>query len=760
MNTEILVYKDFTLGYKCDPGILKDNELNKIINMIPSENGGFTTRNGTQKVNESSFNSEVTDCFPWVVSGSTRKIIIKDKKLCWLKDDGSLVEKQTLHDSIVGFLQHQKKLYIGDGTEIYVWGDFDFAQSQGTVGVDDNDIVKAKDGHFYRAKSSHGSTNLETEDFTDTSDWEDVTDIKDVISDVVRPIKPYESSVAEVVELTITKGVKQAGSIKIKLDDKETSVRVNGIREELEFSFSSSVNSTGSISLVIDDSVYNIQVFNGESSSQLAERISGYPFEGYKTAYSSSKVTFIANECGKKGVHSFDDGHTGIKCSITKVNTGSADSAKEVAEKIENKSFEGWKVSRSKEKLTFTAKTKEMKENMVFDSNETGVVGAVNVVKEGKDNDCDLVNIKKCKMFVKSPENFRIFASGNPDDRTAVYFSEPNSFEHFKKTNIVYPIANEKEVRGMRVFLDHVMVSYDNNWYHWKGLDPKEDAIWKPLPIPYGAINNDCICGTPLSMSWFSERGFFVMDIGLLYEDALVINNNKLLNNLSENRFSSLVKSIKKPNMAKMTYFDDKIMLAYCDDESLDYNNKVLVYNWNTKGVCIFDGWRVNQWMIADNDELLFASENYLLKTGRGYTDIDVDSGEEKAIVIDVETKNYNLGNDFGNKFVHDVFLDSKQHNKLESTINVSVIIDYKRIRFTDVSLVDSLIWGRRWGLKWGFIDNIVKKMQVNKAGMSCRVKIHDDTLDNPVTIYGIGFHTRQLPPHVNTTMDERRLFE
>lgn len=767
MSRQLIAMKDFTKGYNdtADPDMLEDNELLKATNIDLSEKGGWSSRPGTVKFSVENFSGEVSDGFEWIVNNESRKLIVANKSLYWITDTTSTekIHLYSLHSDKVGWLAINKKLYIGDGSEIYVWGDYDYDEIEGTVDVVTFDIVKTSEGYFYQFKGMIDTVDLTTVDYS-TSDWQNVTDVQGVISSVVRPIKAYDPSVKEVVKMQITNPVKQAGDIKIILDGTEYLITVTGAKEKLTYSLSGTATA-GAISIVLNDNVYNLQVFADESATTVAGRIASYSYDGYTVSASNAAITFEAIECGEKGTHNFDGGNTGISCSINMVTEGFAETEENIVTTIaadfpDDVRANKWdaSITGSKE-ITFMATTSGAKKDAYFDPNGTGVGASMTVDIQGKENTCDLTPIKKCTMFVMNPENLRVFASGNPDDPTAVYFSEYNHFEHFKSTSVLYPNTAEKEVRGMTVLLDHVLVSYTNVWYHWKGIDP-DDAVWKPLPILTGAINHYCIAVTPFSITYVSDYGLHNVNAGILYQDAVVINNTRLFKNLAEGRFTKLIKNIKNPKNAKMIYEKEKLYLAYSDDESNTSNNKVLVYKWNTQGVSIYDGWQVNKWLPTFDGELLFCTKNYVLKTGKGYSDIDVDTGLAKAIAYEVETKDYDLKNPFAIKFLYNFFVAFQQDDDVEPKVDVTLIGDYKTqdIAFQDVSAIDSFVWGRTWGLKWGWVNAIVKRFQINGKALRYRINFYCDLLNSPVTCYGVGFDYEQVNAPIPLTGDEGRL--
>lgn len=386
----------------------------------------------------------------------------------------------------------------------------------------------------------------------------------------------------------------------------------------------------------------------------------------------------------------------------------------------------------------------------------TDIAGVISLeskeVVANAETDNDLAPIKKCTMFVQHPDSLRIFASGNPDDPTALYFSEVNDPSYFKLTSILRPLQNDGPVTGICALEDSLMVSYGNLWYHWTGLNPS-DATWKPLPLPWGCASYNSLVVTPLSITFLGKTNIYKVSIAMLNKDVVSVQTESTIQAITDSKVENIVASIVKPEISVGIYVDDKYLLAYCDDEALDYNNKILVYDWSSKAFHVITGWRTYDFVKDSRGDLFIASYRYVLMCYQGYHDIDTDSdnGASKSIPLKVTTKQFNLSYLLNPKYVKTLYLVFKQYKEIESLVNVSIKADYNDREILDIDLTESLIWGRDWLKKWGWRDVMTFGQELALIAESFQITIESDHIDNPITCYGVGFEYDVLEP--NPTM-------
>lgn len=421
----------------------------------------------------------------------------------------------------------------------------------------------------------------------------------------------------------------------------------------------------------------------------------------------------------------------------------------------------GWSKKKSGNSITYTKNSVGLVANGYVDPGITGVTVTYETLANGKADDNDLAPIKKCTMFVVHTSSYRVFAAGNPDDN-AVFYSEIGQPTYFISAyNKLYSSIGYGATKGMLQLSESVLISYEDGWYAWDGITPLQDAEWKPLNLPYGCASHRSIALTPYSFVFLGKDGIYNVSASILSSELVLLQGENIIKKITDKRLDKTMASIIHPEKCRGVFYDNAYYLAYSVDET--GNKYVVKYEWGMDAFSKFTGWHVNTW-VKDPDSLYFASKNYFLKTNSGESDIDVETGEEKAIELFVMTKEYSLGDPFMNKLMDLVGLIFKQRDDQDlSSVDVRVVTGYSSfdVESLDVSghtayiidnvnvtasivdginISESLIWGRDWGLIWGFRESIIKIIELTAISNTFKVAIRNNRINDPITLIGIGF--------------------
>lgn len=383
------------------------------------------------------------------------------------------------------------------------------------------------------------------------------------------------------------------------------------------------------------------------------------------------------------------------------------------------------------------------------DITDGDIADSIREVTPNGDVTNDLSPIKRCKFLVFHPVSLRFFAAGDSEDPTAVYFSEIDKPNFFKRTNKLYPVTSSGSITGLVVFLRSVLVSYKMMFMVWSGSDISYDATWKQLAIPTGCVAHDTIALTPVSLTFLGIDGVYCISAGLLNDDMVMVVNKEMFCDLSENKVKSIVKSMVHKESAKAVFHDGFYYLAYGDDSDNPRNNKELVLNWSLKSFVRFSGRDVNCYCSRFDGSLLLASRNYVLEAECGLDDVDVESGSVKPIKLSVVTKPYSLGSEaraWISKTVNRVFVSAQQLINEVSKVVFRIKSDYVSKVF-DTDFNESLVYGRNYGLSYGFVDIVNQEAIVNQAGLRHQISFEDDSLGNELFVYGVGIEYDETSP-------------
>jgi len=360
----------------------------------------------------------------------------------------------------------------------------------------------------------------------------------------------------------------------------------------------------------------------------------------------------------------------------------------------------------------------------------------------------DLSKVKKCTILEFHPLSYRVFAAGNPDDPTAVYFSEINNQYAFKGSSVLYPTSAAGPIKCLQSFMSYMLVGYKREWMYWDGVKVGTDAEWRRVPIPSGCVNHWAKVLTPYSLTFWGNDGLYIVYPGILIPDVTVVATKELYTRIDENKVEVAFKSMCNPDDVRLTYHDGNVYFAYGTVLG-GRNNSVLVLNWDLKTFVMFTGWQVNDWHLSDEGSLWFASKNYILKYDSAtFNDIDVDSGEEKAIAVKAWTPPLKLGNitdSFIMKHLKNVYVAAKQYEGDDaSTLGVTITSDYTEASVT-TPVLKSFVWGLEYGLFWGFVDLVVLRVEYGRMGFRHALRLESAAIDNHWFIYSLGFDFEKL---------------
>jgi len=378
--------------------------------------------------------------------------------------------------------------------------------------------------------------------------------------------------------------------------------------------------------------------------------------------------------------------------------------------------------------------------NSLTSTNTTaGVADLVTVTPHASGG--DLSKIKKCRIFTWNHKNFRVYASGNPDDPSALYYSEGNDPTYFKDTSILYPNTVEGPVINLSLFSTGLIVHYQNSLSAWQGVDVASDATWERIPAIHGTIARDSVQLTPGTLTMLGIGGLFSLSSIAMSNEYMVLVNDDLSVNKAEGRVTSVINSIVHPETATAIYdpVRRKYLLAYGDDALNSKNNKILVYDWPLNAFVRYTGISVNHFCMTSQGDILVASGNYILKMFSGYNDWDITTGQAVPVVMEARSKGWDLGTPLHMKNVKKMFVGGMQYPDTDTTLDLGLISGYKSLLFEDVLIDESFTWGEEWGRLWGWTDVITKELNSKIKGSRFQFYCRHDKIDEGATIFAVG---------------------
>jgi hypothetical protein len=305
-------------------------------------------------------------------------------------------------------------------------------------------------------------------------------------------------------------------------------------------------------------------------------------------------------------------------------------------------------------------------------------------------------------MAVWHPTSFRVFFA--VDGSNKLYYSEKNDPRWVKKTGYVVPTTGDGPIKGLGLSMDAVVVFFQRGAWVWNGQDPASDATWKRLPLTEGTESPATIENGTNQMEWLGTgSGYWGMAPAMLGATTVLNPSQSLLANLAEKKVTNYLKNIKNRELACSAYDtrERKCYIAYCDDSSLGYCNKMLIRNTDIPGSFTrLVGQQIYDLLYTSSGELWIATENYIVKRQEHYKQA-LSDGTYGAISMDIKTPGSVLGNPYREKQVHSLsvgFLNPGAGYELNVTLYVDDVAvftttyittadegSYIMARFTDI---------------------------------------------------------------------------
>jgi hypothetical protein len=348
----------------------------------------------------------------------------------------------------------------------------------------------------------------------------------------------------------------------------------------------------------------------------------------------------------------------------------------------------------------------------------------------------NLANVKAARKVIWHEKSHRFFAITKGIN--GVSFSALDDPTYFRLIDILYPTQAEGVPVGIEEFGDCVLVRYTFGAYIWRGYDPNVNVIWQPVPLKFGGFNPWDSVKVEGSLLYPGQGGIYTPGMSLLGTNITEEASGDLVPNIAINRVVSVINSITNKDIVCTIDDGSKTYIAYSDVANATSNSKVLVWQrQNGGGFTRYIGMNVNHWCLRKNGDLLFATNNYIMKAKQtAYNDNGV------AIRFLVKTKWFNFGMEVMNhlKKLFTTTITSQQ-NQTASSVDVTVEVDNKvsGITVSNISLNSGFIWGMVYGPPWGAMKIITKVLETVIKGIRFRVTFENNVLNEAIDLYGLS---------------------
>lgn len=324
----------------------------------------------------------------------------------------------------------------------------------------------------------------------------------------------------------------------------------------------------------------------------------------------------------------------------------------------------------------------------------------------------------------------------------SLYFSEVGDPAYIKATNV---IKFESDITGLCEFGGALLVSTVYNWYAIYGVDVTNARIER-LTVHSGSVSWRTVCKVENMLVFLGRDG--VYGITAVYPEMLSSVN------LSSKKISNVINnSLLQINDAAAIYKNGWYRVSFAPDLSdtssrVEYRMRVDV---TSSGIS--SAWfgpfthPVSRYYVFKGRFDTETKKVYSIYRGGGANTIfQHDTGDNydgKAIHFIVETKPFDPLKQFMLDYrFRKLFIGAKQYDVKSSSTQLTVTADYSK-NAKLASLDESLVYGEGiWGEAfWGWSDFVVKELRLTgMQGKRIKVRVENNALDEPVTIYGIGF--------------------
>lgn len=357
----------------------------------------------------------------------------------------------------------------------------------------------------------------------------------------------------------------------------------------------------------------------------------------------------------------------------------------------------------------------------------------------------NLVAVKRCKYAVLHEQSYRWLFAGDSQNKTVLYYSEPNQPAVIKSESILYPTAGIGEISGLKMFGNAAIVFYDYGARKWSGIDPTKDVEWLAIPIPEGTASNDAITLVPSALTFLGRGGWWSMTPAILDYNLTIEAANDLVPNIAFGKQTKTIQAILRADIACSVYDPSTgfLMLAYTNVVGGERNARVLVNRWGTNSFWHYTGWQCNDWCLRANGDLLYAGNGFIYKVRTGINDAG------SIINQRVESKKVTLGFPDNYKIVGKVEIKSGPRIE-KSTIDLRIKSVSNSVLKTNIKLKTSREWTDPWNSPWGFKDSSLNEVNLDPAltGHEFQIVYSNDRLNEAMMIYSHSYGYKVKQPY------------
>lgn len=342
-----------------------------------------------------------------------------------------------------------------------------------------------------------------------------------------------------------------------------------------------------------------------------------------------------------------------------------------------------------------------------------------------------------------------------------VIFSAVGSPESFTYTSILNISSGQADnITALHEFNSGLLIFQKRSVYYLQGYD-----LAGASDVELNKLNVSCGTEWPETVKTVENAVLFMGDNGLYRLSIPYYSTSIAARNVSDKRISKRLTDEKAKGFAAAVYNNIYYLTKMTDHGNYEYRY------YTTLG-SFWGEYTQNPYCyaprLAGAEELYIGCDNgYVLKYDDSvYHYINTETGGASVIPIEVVTKGYDVvGNMVQNSKIKKVFVLLKQYEKESTAFTIQMKLDYKDYSYAyayDASVDsvedvwnaivhettgdESLVWeeGKFAQGYWGWLDTVTKAFSVNSKCKRAQFTFRDNSLDNPLLLYGIALLYKQ----------------
>ncbi len=729
---------DFRGGYNDTKYSLNiaDNEFSEFSNVDPLKNGGFKIRNGTKNVNNEAFPGKVTQIIEWKLKdGTTKTIVISGRKMYVLSSVfGSYKcvkynnEELTLNRDTVSYVFFKDNFYFTDGKTMYKWSDGTYYLHNLSMtepySFKRGDIIKIT---ATEKETGFGSANL--------------SDVRQPFSKKISYVIRYEKDSFNKTETYDYQEFDIQASIYNEDDNGLYSLQTKEVSytQELTGSFTTEY-------IEIDGYDYSyIKIFIGNKNEIVPTHKISSGIHDLKTFDIRVQYIYIASS----GIVQSEK-FTAVKLSPDYVKKATVNDYYIFENDVDNFYPHNYNYETNKRFYGNSASLKKIENIEEYEFN----IQTVEVP----------FDIMSCEYFSYHPQSFRFFASGNPYDPCACYYSGLNDFESWETAtdedtvvNVIYPRYNYGPVTGLIATGNYMLTCYKNGFSSVIGYNPDE-YVFANLSVPVGVASTKTLCIIPSGLVFFADNSIYLMSNSLIGTDYVKIPSQSELVNISKNKCENILKDSSN-HVGK--YFDNKYYLYFLDKNSTP---KILVYDFDLGSFSLYEDIEANCLMVKENNSLYGGNGKYVLDMFSDGVSTDFYDEIYRPIKFCVKSKLFDFSQNYGRFKLEKIYITTNYVDYSLSNDKTNIYLtlknEYKEeksetnTRFEGGNLWTNSLQNSLWTCNDEYVSYLLDTNILFHRISFCLDNKEKCNLKEPFVVYSISFEfsecQKALPMYKN----------